>query len=189
MIRYVLKMCAIICEIIIFILLGITSVQEFMSDFLHHWARSKLHTVSWGHSRSNLTVNSLWSLIKNTGLFLCTLFFMTVYRFMSVYGLTWIINRFRKVPIPYNDQFIMSLSGLRKDSMQKKSLELKKVVELDGFYWILKGRNSIFSDETGSTTITASNSSNAFRLYCCYPIHFFCSRLDFWIPGVSINDF
>lgn len=85
-IRYVLKMCAIICEIIIFILLGITSVQEFMSDFLHHW---------------------------NTGLFLCTLFFMTLYRFMSVYGLTWIINRFRKEPIPYNDQFIMSLSGLR----------------------------------------------------------------------------
>ena len=41
-IRYVLKMCAIICEIIIFILLGITSVQEFMSDFLHHWAKSKL---------------------------------------------------------------------------------------------------------------------------------------------------
>ena len=36
-----------------------------------------------------------------------------VYRFMSVYGLTWIINRFREEPIPYNDQFIMSLSGLR----------------------------------------------------------------------------
>ena len=50
-IRYVLKMCAIICEIIIFILLGITSVQEFMSDFLHHWARSKLlrsHEVGFG---------------------------------------------------------------------------------------------------------------------------------------------
>ena len=44
---------------------------------------------------------------------------MTVYRFMSVYGLTWIINRFRKVPIPYNDQFIMSLSGLRKGSTKK----------------------------------------------------------------------
>ena len=71
--------------------------------------------------------DSFWSLIKNTGLFLCTLFFMTVYRFMSVYGLTWIINRFRKVPIPYNDQFIMSLSGLRNDSM-KNILVLKNIV-------------------------------------------------------------
>ena len=52
-IRYVLKMCAIICEIIIFILLGITSVQEFMSDFLHHWARSKLLSP-WGHMRSHM---------------------------------------------------------------------------------------------------------------------------------------
>ena len=86
-IRYVLKMGAIICEIIIFIMLGLTSVQghgdnidlltsnitillleftvgvyettelksmnpglEFMSDFWAHW---------------------------NTGLFLCTLVFMT----------------------------------------------------------------------------------------------------------------
>ena len=32
---------------------------------------------------------------------------------MSVYGLTWILNQFRVKPIPYNDQFVMSLSGLR----------------------------------------------------------------------------
>ena len=32
---------------------------------------------------------------------------------MSVYGLTFILNRFRSEPIPYNDQFIMSISGLR----------------------------------------------------------------------------
>ena len=69
---------------------------------------------------------SLWSFIKNTGLFLCTLFFMTVYRFMSVYGLTWIINRFRKVPIPYNDQFIMSLSGLREGSTENVTVAYYK---------------------------------------------------------------
>merc|ERR1712167_456921 len=36
-IKYVLKMTATICEIIIFMLLGITSVQEFMSEFHLHW--------------------------------------------------------------------------------------------------------------------------------------------------------
>jgi len=85
-VKYSLKMMANTAEIIIFIMLGLTSVQEFMTDFAHNW---------------------------NTGLFVTTLIAVTVYRFMSVYGLTWILNQFRVKPIPYNDQFVMSLSGLR----------------------------------------------------------------------------
>ena len=38
---------------------------------------------------------------------------ITLYRFMSVFGLTFILNRFRKERIPYKDQLVMSLSGLR----------------------------------------------------------------------------
>jgi len=79
-------MCANVAEIIIFILLGVTAIQEFTIDFLAHW---------------------------NTGLFFCTLIFMTVYRFIAIFGLTFIINKFRKKPIPYKDQLVMSISGLR----------------------------------------------------------------------------
>ena len=32
---------------------------------------------------------------------------------MSVFGLTFILNRVRKTKIPYKDQLVMSLSGLR----------------------------------------------------------------------------
>ena len=38
-VRYGLKMMANTSEIIIFIMLGLTSVQEFMTDFWRHWLR------------------------------------------------------------------------------------------------------------------------------------------------------
>ena len=79
-------MCANVAEIIIFILLGVTCIQEFTINFFVHW---------------------------NTGLFLCTLVFIIVYRFIAIFGLTFLINKFRKKPIPYNDQILMSISGLR----------------------------------------------------------------------------
>lgn len=85
-VKYGLKMMSNTSEIIIFIMLGLTSVQEFMTDFWNHW---------------------------NTGLFFMTLLSITVYRFMSVFGLTFILNRVRKTKIPYKDQLVMSLSGLR----------------------------------------------------------------------------
>ena len=75
-----------IAEIIIFVLLGVTIVQEFMINFLEHW---------------------------NTGFFFCTLIFVTIYRVIGVFGLTWICNLYRKFPIPINDQIVMSMSGLR----------------------------------------------------------------------------
>ena len=79
-------MMANVAEIIIFILLGVTCIQEFSIDFSKHW---------------------------NTGFFFFTLFFIILYRCVATFGLTYIINKLRKEPIPLNDQVLMALSGLR----------------------------------------------------------------------------
>ena len=85
---------------------------------------------------------------------------------MSVYGLTWIINRFREEPIPYNDQFIMSLSGLRFGSLFYQALNAYK----------FKRRNCIFINQTGAKTLAPANSSNALNMYRCHFIYLICSR-------------
>ncbi|KAM6974670.1 sodium/hydrogen exchanger 3-like [Tautogolabrus adspersus] len=51
--------------------------------------------------------------VWNTGFILLTLFFIFVYRFIGVFFLTWILNKFRLVPIELIDQVIMSYGGLR----------------------------------------------------------------------------
>ena len=93
---------------------------------------------------------------------------------MSVYGLTWIINRFREEPIPYNDQFIMSLSGLRFGSLFYQALNAYK----------FKRRNCIFINQTGAKTLAPANSSNAFNMYRRHLIYLICSRFElffnFW---------
>ena len=88
-------MMANVAEIIIFILLGVTCIQEFSIDFSKHW---------------------------NTGFFFFTLFFIILYRCVATFGLTYVINKLRKEPIPLNDQVLMALSGLRgKFSFKRKS--------------------------------------------------------------------
>ena len=82
LIKYGMKMLANICEMTIFLFLGISAI----SDFWLHW---------------------------NTPFILWTLFFVTVYRIISVYGLTWVVNRVRLEPIGYVDQFVMAYGGLR----------------------------------------------------------------------------
>ena len=89
---------------------------------------------------------------------------------MSVYGLTWIINRFREEPIPYNDQFIMSLSGLRFGSLFYQALNAYK----------FKRRNCIFINQTGAKTLAPANSSNAFIMYRRHFIYLIRSRFDFF---------
>ena len=42
-----------------------------------------------------------------------TLFFISIYRVISVYGLTFLLNRVRLEPIGYVDQFVMAYGGLR----------------------------------------------------------------------------
>ncbi|XP_049890270.1 sodium/hydrogen exchanger 3-like isoform X1 [Epinephelus moara] len=54
---------------------------------------------------------TIW--VWNTGFILLTLLFIIVYRFIGVFFLTWILNKFRLVPIEFIDQVIMSYGGLR----------------------------------------------------------------------------
>uniref|UniRef100_A0A8C3ALZ7 Sodium/hydrogen exchanger n=1 Tax=Cyclopterus lumpus TaxID=8103 RepID=A0A8C3ALZ7_CYCLU len=54
---------------------------------------------------------SIW--VWNTGFILLTLLFIFVYRIIGVFFLTWILNKFRLVPVEFIDQVIMSYGGLR----------------------------------------------------------------------------
>nr|UVJ88519.1 NHE3 [Rachycentron canadum]WRO44051.1 sodium/hydrogen exchanger 3 [Rachycentron canadum] len=54
---------------------------------------------------------SIW--VWNTGFILLTLLFVIVYRCIGVFFLTWILNKFRLVPIGFIDQVILSYGGLR----------------------------------------------------------------------------
>jgi len=81
-VKYGMKMIANICEITIFMFLGISAI----SDFWIHW---------------------------NTGFVFWTVLFITAYRFMSVYGLTYLLNKGRLEPIGKVDQFVMAYGGLR----------------------------------------------------------------------------
>ncbi|KAM9765557.1 LOW QUALITY PROTEIN: sodium/hydrogen exchanger 5 [Menidia menidia] len=49
----------------------------------------------------------------DTGLVSCTLVFIFVFRAMGVVGQTWVLNRFRLVPLDKIDQVVMSYGGLR----------------------------------------------------------------------------
>ncbi|XP_044028809.1 sodium/hydrogen exchanger 3-like isoform X2 [Siniperca chuatsi] len=54
---------------------------------------------------------TIW--VWNTGFILLTLFFIFVYRFIGVFILTWMLNKYRLVPVEFIDQLIMSYGGLR----------------------------------------------------------------------------
>ncbi|KAF3686148.1 Sodium/hydrogen exchanger 5 Na(+)/H(+) exchanger 5 [Channa argus] len=91
-VKYTMKTLASIAETIIFIFLGISAVDK------SKWA---------------------W----DTGLVSCTLVFIFVFRAMGqsslqapnpgVIGQTWVLNRFRLVPLDKLDQVVMSYGGLR----------------------------------------------------------------------------
>ncbi|KAM7405584.1 hypothetical protein PAMP_000023 [Pampus punctatissimus] len=49
----------------------------------------------------------------DTGLVSCTLVFIFIFRAMGVIGQTWVLNRFRLVPLDKIDQVVMSYGGLR----------------------------------------------------------------------------
>ncbi|KAK1802503.1 hypothetical protein P4O66_021787 [Electrophorus voltai] len=49
----------------------------------------------------------------DTGLIICTLIFIFVFRAIGVAGQTWILNKFRLVPLDKIDQVVMSYGGLR----------------------------------------------------------------------------
>ncbi|KAJ8334853.1 hypothetical protein SKAU_G00404920 [Synaphobranchus kaupii] len=54
---------------------------------------------------------SIW--VWNTAFILLTVLFVLVYRFIGVFALTWILNRYRLVPLEVIDQVVMSYGGLR----------------------------------------------------------------------------
>ncbi|XP_057702730.1 sodium/hydrogen exchanger 5 [Corythoichthys intestinalis] len=49
----------------------------------------------------------------DTGLVACTLVFIFIFRALGVIGQTWVLNRFRLVPLDKIDQVVMSYGGLR----------------------------------------------------------------------------
>lgn len=49
----------------------------------------------------------------DTGLVSCTLIFILIFRAVGVIGQTWVLNRFRLVPLDKIDQVVMSYGGLR----------------------------------------------------------------------------
>ncbi|XP_077594638.1 sodium/hydrogen exchanger 5-like [Stigmatopora nigra] len=49
----------------------------------------------------------------DTGLVACTLIFIFIFRALGVMGQTWVLNRFRLVPLDKIDQVVMSYGGLR----------------------------------------------------------------------------
>ncbi|XP_076003088.1 sodium/hydrogen exchanger 5 [Genypterus blacodes] len=49
----------------------------------------------------------------DTGLVSCTLIFIFIFRAFGVIGQTWVLNRFRLVPLDKIDQVVMSYGGLR----------------------------------------------------------------------------
>ncbi|KAG9339163.1 hypothetical protein JZ751_024021 [Albula glossodonta] len=51
--------------------------------------------------------------VWNTAFILLTILFVLVYRFIGVFALTWILNRYRLVPLEVIDQVVMSYGGLR----------------------------------------------------------------------------
>ncbi|KAL6461266.1 hypothetical protein MHYP_G00312320 [Metynnis hypsauchen] len=55
--------------------------------------------------------NVIW--VWNTGFICLTVLFAIVYRFIGVFTLTWMLNRYRLVPIEVIDQLVMSYGGLR----------------------------------------------------------------------------
>ncbi|XP_023648791.2 sodium/hydrogen exchanger 3.1 isoform X1 [Paramormyrops kingsleyae] len=51
--------------------------------------------------------------VWNTAFILLTLVFVLVYRIIGVFALTWILNRFRLIPLEIIDQVVLSYGGLR----------------------------------------------------------------------------
>ncbi|CAM4637057.1 unnamed protein product [Leuciscus chuanchicus] len=89
--------------------------------------------------------------VWNTGFILLTLLFMIVYRIIGVFLFTWLLNKFRLVPIEVIDQVVMSYGGLRgavayglaamldKDKIPEKNLMISTTLIVVYFTVIIQG--------------------------------------------------
>uniref|UniRef100_A0A8C1JFG3 Sodium/hydrogen exchanger n=1 Tax=Cyprinus carpio TaxID=7962 RepID=A0A8C1JFG3_CYPCA len=89
--------------------------------------------------------------VWNTGFILLTLLFVFIYRIIGVFLLTWMLNKFRLVPIEVIDQVVMSYGGLRgavayglaamldKDKIPEKNLIISTTLIVVYFTVILQG--------------------------------------------------
>ncbi|XP_039978458.1 sodium/hydrogen exchanger 3-like [Xiphias gladius] len=92
---------------------------------------------------------SIW--VWNTGFILLTLLFIIVYRCIGVLFLTWILNKYRMVPIGFIDQVILSYGGLRgavayglavmldEDKIKEKNLMISTTLIVVYFTVIFQG--------------------------------------------------
>ncbi|KAK9957864.1 hypothetical protein ABG768_012067 [Culter alburnus] len=89
--------------------------------------------------------------VWNTGFILLTLLFIFIYRIIGVFLFTWMLNKFRLVPIEVIDQVVMSYGGLRgavayglaamldKDKIPEKNLMISTTLIVVYFTVILQG--------------------------------------------------
>uniref|UniRef100_A0A672T0C5 Sodium/hydrogen exchanger n=1 Tax=Sinocyclocheilus grahami TaxID=75366 RepID=A0A672T0C5_SINGR len=89
--------------------------------------------------------------VWNTGFILLTLLFVFIYRIIGVFLLTWMLNKFRLVPIEVIDQVVMSYGGLRgavayglaamldEDKIPEKNLMISTTLIVVYFTVILQG--------------------------------------------------
>ncbi|XP_043073664.1 sodium/hydrogen exchanger 3.1 [Puntigrus tetrazona] len=89
--------------------------------------------------------------VWNTGFILLTLLFVFIYRIIGVFLLTWMLNKFRLVPIEVIDQVVMSYGGLRgavayglaamldKEKIPEKNLIISTTLIVVYFTVILQG--------------------------------------------------
>ncbi|XP_067281953.1 sodium/hydrogen exchanger 3.1 [Pseudorasbora parva] len=89
--------------------------------------------------------------VWNTGFILLTLLFIFIFRIIGVFLFTWMLNKFRLVPIELIDQVVMSYGGLRgavayglaamldKDKIPEKNLMISTTLIVVYFTVILQG--------------------------------------------------
>ena len=85
-VKYFIKMASSLSDIIIFLFLGVALIKNIETD----------DKASW-----------------NVGFIVWSLCFCLIARFLTIYGLVWICNRYRVKQINLQEQFIMAYGGLR----------------------------------------------------------------------------
>ena len=153
-VRYGLKMMANTSEIIIFIMLGLTSVQEFMTDFWRHWLRFsdkniwrtflKIKKLKWRQDFMKYLKSEYRSFLRDPH---------SLYS-LPVYVGIWFNFHPQSVPVwAYSLQWPVYYV----------------------YQWPSRGHR-LFPHKIGTSPFTPPYSPDAINLHCHYFIHIVCSR-------------